>query len=112
MKSTLLALLLAFGATQANSALACDQIKVTGMHCEACKDSIEAAFKEKAEVETVVIKDISADQKTGWLTLTYKPGKTLTDEQVKEIVKLKGFKTDPSCKAAGAAMEKPKKKTI
>ena len=95
MKKILLVTLLAFGAS---SALACEKIKVGGLHCDACKDTIEGAFKEKPEVQAV-----NVDVKSGWLTLTYKSGQTLSETSVKDLVKSKGFKTESACMPGGTA---------
>ena len=59
---------------------------VNGMVCAFCATGIEKTFRKQAEVATV---QVDLPQKT--VTITTKPGRTLTDAKVKEIVTYSGY---------------------
>lgn len=61
-------------------------VKVNGMVCSFCANSIEKKFKEKPEVSTV---KVDLDSKI--VTINYAPEKTLSDEQIKEIITKSGY---------------------
>lgn len=84
-QSLLIAAVLSLAASA--SALACEKMKVGGLHCDACKESVEKAFREMPEVETADV-----DLKSGILSVKYKSGKTLTEQAMKDALKTAGFK--------------------
>jgi len=100
MKKTWMILALCFASS---AALACEKMKVSGLHCSDCKDSIEAAFRAMPEVEKADV-----DMKTSVLSVKYKDGKTLSEQAMTDALKTSGFK------AAGcqdlAAKKAPAKK--
>lgn len=59
---------------------------VNGMVCAFCATGIEKTFRKQPEVATV---HVDLPKKT--VTITTKPGKTLTDAKVKEIVTYSGY---------------------
>lgn len=59
---------------------------VNGMVCAFCATGIEKTFRKQPEVATV---HVDLPRKT--VTITTKPGKTLTDAKVKEIVTYSGY---------------------
>jgi copper chaperone CopZ len=59
---------------------------VNGMVCAFCATGIEKTFRKQSEVATV---HVDLPKKT--VTITTKPGKTLTDAKVKEIVTYSGY---------------------
>lgn len=61
-------------------------VKVNGMVCSFCASSIEKKFKEMDEV-----KDINVDLESKKVTISYKDGKSLPDEKVKEIITESGY---------------------
>ena len=62
---------------------------VNGMVCAFCATGIEKTFRKQPEVATV---HVDLPKKT--VTITTKPGKTLTDAKVKEIVTYSGYTID------------------
>jgi cation transport ATPase len=85
MNKTLITLIIAFGLTRIVSA---DTIRTTvnGMVCAFCATGIEKTFRKQPEVETVRV-----DLPTKVVTVTTKPGKTLSDAKIKEIVTYSGY---------------------
>ena len=69
------------------SALA-ETIKTTvnGMVCAFCATGIEKTFRKQPEVATVKV-----DLATKLVTITTKPGKTLSDAKIKEVVTYSGY---------------------
>jgi mercuric ion binding protein len=59
---------------------------VNGMVCAFCATGIEKTFRKQPEVETVKV-----DLPTKLVTVTTKPGKTLSDAKIKEIVTYSGY---------------------
>lgn len=59
---------------------------VNGMVCAFCATGIEKTFRKQPEVATV---HVDLPKKT--VTVTTKPGQTLTDAKVKEIVTYSGY---------------------
>jgi len=59
---------------------------VNGMVCAFCATGIEKTFRKQPEVATV---HVDLPKKT--VTITTKPGKTLTDAKIKEIVTYSGY---------------------
>jgi copper chaperone CopZ len=59
---------------------------VNGMVCAFCATGIEKTFRKQAEVATV---HVDLPRKT--VTITTKPGKTLSDAKVKEVVTYSGY---------------------
>ena len=59
---------------------------VNGMVCAFCATGIEKTFRKQPEVATV---QVDLPKKT--VTITTKPGRTLTDAKVKEIVTYSGY---------------------
>jgi len=62
-------------------------IHVNGMVCAFCSNSLKKKFKKKKEVKSVKV-----SLKERRVLLKYKAGKSLTDKQIKKIVKASGFK--------------------
>jgi periplasmic mercuric ion binding protein len=85
MKKYLLTIMLIFALTAAISA---ETIRTTvnGMVCAFCATGIEKTFRKQSEVESVKV-----DLKEKLVTIKTKPGKTLTDAKVKEIVTYSGY---------------------
>ena len=85
MKKYLLTIMLMFALTAAVSA---ETIKTTvnGMVCAFCATGIEKTFRKQSEVESVKV-----DLKEKLVTIKTKPGKTLSDAKVKEIVTYSGY---------------------
>jgi len=59
---------------------------VNGMVCAFCATGIEKTFRKQPEVATV---HVDLPRKT--VTITTKPGKTLSDAKVKEVVTYSGY---------------------
>jgi periplasmic mercuric ion binding protein len=59
---------------------------VNGMVCAFCATGIEKTFRKQPEVATVKV-----DLHTKRVTITTKPGKTLSDVKIKEIVTYSGY---------------------
>ena len=85
MKKYLLTIMLMFALTAAISA---ETIRTTvnGMVCAFCATGIEKTFRKQSEVESVKV-----DLKEKLVTIKTKPGKTLSDAKVKEIVTYSGY---------------------
>lgn len=60
---------------------------VSGMVCAFCATGIEKTFRKQPEVATVKV-----DLPTKRVTITTKPGKTLSNEKIKEVVTYSGYK--------------------
>lgn len=61
-------------------------VKVNGMVCSFCSTSIEKKFKEKSEVG-----EVKVDLETKMVTLKFASDKSLTDEQITEVIKKSGY---------------------
>ena len=85
MRYYLLSLIITFGLSAAVSA---ETIKTTvnGMVCAFCATGIEKTFRKQSEVDTVKV-----DLAKKLVTITTKPGKTLSDAKVKEVVTYSGY---------------------
>ena len=59
---------------------------VNGMVCAFCATGVEKTFRKQPEVATVRV-----DLPTKRVTITTKPGKTLSDAKIKEIVTYSGY---------------------
>jgi copper chaperone CopZ len=59
---------------------------VNGMVCAFCATGIEKTFRKQPEVATVKV-----DLATKLVTITTKPGTTLSDEKIKEVVTYSGY---------------------
>jgi mercuric ion binding protein len=59
---------------------------VNGMVCAFCATGIEKTFRKQPEVATVKV-DLPKKQ----VTITTKPGKTLSDTKVKEVITYSGY---------------------
>jgi copper chaperone CopZ len=62
---------------------------VHGMVCAFCATGIEKTFKKQPEVASVKV-----DLPKKLVTITTKPGKTLSDAKIKEVVSYSGYKMD------------------
>ncbi|MEY2510965.1 MAG: hypothetical protein QOE26_1728 [Verrucomicrobiota bacterium] len=60
---------------------------VNGMVCAFCATGIEKTFRKQAEVATVKV-----DLPKKRVVITTKPGKTLSDAKIKEVVTYSGYK--------------------
>jgi copper chaperone CopZ len=85
MKRELLPLIIAFGLTTAVSAETI-HTTVNGMVCAFCATGIEKTFRKQPEVDFVKV-----DLARKLVTIKTKPGKTLSDAKVKEIVTYSGY---------------------
>ena len=85
MRYYLLSLIVTFGLSAAVSA---ETIKTTvnGMVCAFCATGIEKTFRKQPEVDTVKV-----DLAKKLVTITTKPGKTLSDAKVKEVITYSGY---------------------
>lgn len=61
-------------------------VKVNGMVCAFCANSIEKKFKKMDEV-----KDIHVDLDSKQVTISYKDGKSLPEEKVRQIITGSGY---------------------
>ena len=59
---------------------------VNGMVCAFCATGIEKTFRKQPEVQTVKV-----DLPTKQVSIKTKPGKTLSDAKIKEIVTYSGY---------------------
>ena len=59
---------------------------VNGMVCAFCATGIEKTFRKQPEVATVKV-----DLQTKLVSITTKPGKTLSDAKIKEVVTYSGY---------------------
>jgi len=62
---------------------------VHGMVCAFCATGIEKTFRKQPEVASVKV-----DLPKKLVTITTKPGKTLSDAKIKEVVSYSGYKMD------------------
>jgi copper chaperone CopZ len=86
MRRTLLTLILLVGLTGTAWA---ETITTTvhGMVCAFCATGIEKTFRKQPEVATVKV-----DLPKKRVVITTKPGKTLSDDKIKEVVTYSGYK--------------------
>ncbi len=61
-------------------------VMVQGMYCQACSYKLEKQFKKIAGIE-----NLTSDYKTGLITFRMMPGKTVSDEEIKKLVKDAGY---------------------
>ena len=85
MKRKLITLIITLGLTTLVSAETI-HTTVNGMVCAFCATGIEKTFRKQPEVESVKV-DLPSKQ----VTIKTKPGKTLSDAKVKEIVTYSGY---------------------
>ena len=85
MKRKLITLIIAFGVTAVVSAETI-HTTVNGMVCAFCATGIEKTFRKHPEVESVKV-DLPSKQ----VTIKTKPGKTLSDAKIKEVVTYSGY---------------------
>ena len=85
MKTKLLTLIIAFGLTTIVSAETI-HTTVNGMVCAFCATGIEKTFRKQPEVQSVKV-DLPSKQ----VTIKTKPGKTLSDAKIKEVVTYSGY---------------------
>ena len=85
MKRNLITLIIAFGLTTIVSAETI-HTTVNGMVCAFCATGIEKTFRKQPEVESVKV-DLPSKQ----VTIKTKPGKTLSDAKIKEVVTYSGY---------------------
>jgi copper chaperone CopZ len=85
MKIKLLTLIIAFGLT---TVVAAETIHTTvnGMVCAFCATGIEKTFRKQPEVDFVKV-----DLAKKLVTIKTKPGKTLSDAKIKEVVTYSGY---------------------
>jgi copper chaperone CopZ len=85
MRKKLITLLIAFGLT---TIVCAETIRTTvnGMVCAFCATGIEKTFRKQPEVESVKV-DLPSKQ----VTIKTKPGKTLTDAKIREVVTYSGY---------------------
>ncbi len=62
------------------------KIKVNGMVCAFCSNSLDKKFKKRKEVKTVVV-----DLDTKLVTVTLEKGKKLSKKAISKIIKKSGF---------------------
>ena len=62
---------------------------VHGMVCAFCATGIEKTFRKQPEVASVKV-----DLPKKLVTITTKPGKTLSDAKIKEVVSYSGYKME------------------
>jgi copper chaperone CopZ len=85
MKIKLFTLIIAFGLTTIVSAETI-HTTVNGMVCAFCATGIEKTFRKQPEVQSVKV-DLPSKQ----VTIKTKPGKTLSDAKIKEVVTYSGY---------------------
>ena len=85
MKTKLLTLIIASGLATVASAETI-HTTVNGMVCVFCATGIEKTFRKQSEVESVKV-DLPSKQ----VTIKTKPGKTLSDAKIKEVVTYSGY---------------------
>ena len=85
MKRKLITLIIALGLTPVVSAESI-HTTVNGMVCAFCATGIEKTFRKQLEVESVKV-DLPSKQ----VTIKTKPGKTLSDAKIKEVVTYSGY---------------------
>ena len=85
MNKKLVTLIIAFGLTTIVSAETI-HTTVNGMVCAFCATGIEKTFRKQPEVESVKV-DLPSKQ----VTIKTKPGKTLSDAKIKEVVTYSGY---------------------
>jgi copper chaperone CopZ len=85
MNRKLLTLIIALGLTSVVSAETI-HTTVNGMVCAFCATGIEKTFRKQPEVDFVKV-----DLATKLVTIRTKPGKTLSDAKIKEVVTYSGY---------------------
>ncbi|HYR23588.1 MAG TPA: heavy metal-associated domain-containing protein [Chthoniobacterales bacterium] len=85
MNKKLITLIIAFGLTTIVSAETI-HTTVNGMVCAFCATGIEKTFRKQPEVESVKV-DLPSKQ----VTIKTRPGKTLSDAKIKEVVTYSGY---------------------
>ena len=61
-------------------------VKVNGMVCDFCAQSLEKVFKKQESVNGI---DVNLDNQT--VTVDVKEGQTLSDEKIKELIEWGGY---------------------
>jgi periplasmic mercuric ion binding protein len=109
MKNIMIAILFILNSS---AAFAGEELKVPvkGMVCAFCAQGIEKKFKAEPEVEKV---KVSLENK--YVLLTFKDGKRLPNDKIKELLKDSGYETNFDEKAdespgTSAAEKSPEKK--
>jgi copper chaperone CopZ len=85
MKRKLITLIITLGLTTLVSAETI-HTTVNGMVCAFCATGIEKTFRKQPEVQLVKV-DLPSKQ----VTIMTKPGKTLSDAKIKEVVTYSGY---------------------
>lgn len=85
MKRKLITLIIAFCVATVVSAETI-HTTVNGMVCAFCATGIEKTFRKQPEVQSVKV-DLPSKQ----VTIKTKPGKTLSDAKIKEVVTYSGY---------------------
>ena len=85
MNRKLLTIIIAFGLTTIVSAETI-HTTVNGMVCAFCATGIEKTFRKQPEVKSVKV-----DLPSKLVTIQTKPGKTLSDAKIKEVVTYSGY---------------------
>lgn len=86
----LLAFVMTFGAVVTSAATATVTIRVEGMHCGGCAESIAKKLKATAGVEDV---RVSFEKKEAWVKFD---DQKISETQIRDVIKSTGFKTvDP-----------------
>jgi copper chaperone CopZ len=86
MKRIILTILLCFLANPAFANHSAIDIKVNGMVCDFCAQSVWKVFQDYEQVENV---DISLDE--GRVTITLKDGQSLSDEELHKGIEYAGY---------------------
>ena len=81
-------LLISFVAVMLTASASAEIIRTTvnGMVCAFCATGIEKTFRKQPEVESVKV-----DLKEKSVTIKTKPGETLSDAKIKEVVTYSGY---------------------
>ena len=61
-------------------------ISVPAMHCSECSEALTTTFSKRPEVATA-----QADLEKHQVSLTLKPGQTMSEKTMKQLVKASGF---------------------
>ncbi|MEZ4753072.1 MAG: heavy metal-associated domain-containing protein [Bdellovibrionota bacterium] len=62
------------------------EIKVNGLVCDFCAQATEKVFRKRDEVQ-----DIDVNLKNGLVTLDFKDGKTISDEELEKLISDSGY---------------------
>jgi len=89
MKSLLIIITLLLIPFNAKAKTEVIDIKVLGMVCDFCAQSVLKVIEKDETVDT-----INVDLETGIVSVTMKPDKTLTEEQIEEYIYYSGYTLD------------------